>query len=111
MDDTPQTPQQEMLEIIQQQLMTVYDPEFPVIDIYTLGLIYNISTDELNQTINILMTFTTPQCPMGELIEQMIQNSLLEVYPTWKAQLEITFDPLWSPKMMKDDDLQRLFFE
>ncbi|MBP7848398.1 metal-sulfur cluster assembly factor [Patescibacteria group bacterium] len=107
---TEETPHQEMLEIIQQQLMTVYDPEFPVIDIYTLGLIYNISIDEPNQTINILMTFTTPQCPMGEMIEQMIKNSLLEVYPTWNAALEITFDPLRSPKMMKDEDLIKMFF-
>ncbi len=43
------------------------------------------------------------------MIEQMIKNSLLEVYPTWNAALEITFDPLRSPKMMKDEDLQKMF--
>jgi len=42
------------------------------------------------------MTFTTPQCPMGDMIEQMTQNAILEVYPAWAVTLEITFDPLWT---------------
>ncbi len=98
-----------MMQIIEEQLMTVYDPEFPVIDIFTLGLIYNIDIDDDNTLISILMTFTTPQCPMGEMIEQMTENAILEVYPAWEVKLEITFDPLRSPKMIKDEDLQRMF--
>lgn len=55
------------------------------------------------------MTFTTPQCPMGDMIEQMTENAIIEVYPAWDVRIEITFDPLWSPKMIKDEDLQRMF--
>jgi metal-sulfur cluster biosynthetic enzyme len=45
-------------------LQTVYDPEFPMIDLYTLGLIYDVKIDETNNMINLLMTYTTPSCPM-----------------------------------------------
>jgi metal-sulfur cluster biosynthetic enzyme len=44
--------------------MTVYDPEFPMIDLYTLGLIYDIKINEKQKIINLLMTYTTPSCPM-----------------------------------------------
>jgi metal-sulfur cluster biosynthetic enzyme len=98
-----------MEEILIEQLMTVYDPEFPLIDIYTLGLVYEIRIDEAATHIGILMTFTTPQCPMGDVIEQMVQNALLEVYPARTNSIEITFDPLRSPSMIKDEDLQRMF--
>lgn len=98
-----------MLQIIEEQLMTVYDPEFPIIDIFTLWLIRNIDIDDDKTQINILMTFTTPQCPMGDMIEQMTENAIIEVYPAREVKIEITFDPLWSPKMIKDEDLQRMF--
>lgn len=105
----PATSSPTMMETIQAQLQTVYDPEFPVIDIYTLGLIYNIDIDESDQLISILMTFTTPACPMREMIEQMTKNAILEVYPARQVDLEITFDPMRSPKMIRDEDLQRMF--
>lgn len=100
---------EQMLETIEQQLMTVYDPEFPVIDIWTLGLIYNITIDDDDSLISILMTFTTPACPMGDMIEQMTKNAILDVYPGRAVETEITFDPMRSPKMIKDEDLQRMF--
>lgn len=100
---------QEMLDTIQGQLETVYDPEFPVIDIWTLGLIYEITINEDDELIYILMTFTTPACPMGDMIKQMTENAVLEVYPARQVELEITFDPLRSPSMIRDEDLQRMF--
>ena len=43
------------------------------------------------------------------MIEHMTHNAIVEVYPAWKVQLEITFDPLRSPSMIRDEDLQRMF--
>jgi len=51
-----------LINKIQEKLKTVYDPEFPLIDIYTLGLIYDIQIND--KAIKIIMTFTTPYCPM-----------------------------------------------
>jgi metal-sulfur cluster biosynthetic enzyme len=53
-----------MKDIIIEQLKQVYDPEFPVVDIWTLGMIYNVDIDEENKKIYILMTLTSPMCPL-----------------------------------------------
>jgi metal-sulfur cluster biosynthetic enzyme len=99
----------EMLSLIEEQLQTVFDPEFPVIDIWTLGLIYKVTIHDDKDHIHVLMTFTTPACPMGDMLEQMTENAILEVYPAWTVGIEVTFDPMRSPKMIKDEDLQRMF--
>ena len=54
------------------------------------------------------MTFTTPACPMGEMIEQMTENAIHDVYPDRAVHITITFDPMRSPAMIKDEDLQRM---
>jgi metal-sulfur cluster biosynthetic enzyme len=73
-----------------------------------MWLIYNIEiTDE--DIINLLMTFSTPNCPLWDLIISMVKKSILEKFPNTKVNIELTFDPLWSIDMMKDDDLKRLF--
>jgi len=99
----------EMLPHIEAQLQTVYDPEFPVVDIRTLGLFYAIDILEETRHIAILMTFTTPACPMGDMIEQMTKNAIHEIYPDREVGITITFDPMRSPSMIKDEDLQRMF--
>ncbi|PZM86601.1 MAG: FeS assembly SUF system protein, partial [candidate division SR1 bacterium] len=52
----------ELKQKIEQALQTVYDPDFPVVDIYTLGLIYEVFVDETAEKAKILMSFTTPAC-------------------------------------------------
>ncbi len=94
---------------IEEKLKTVYDPEFPMIDIYTLGLIYNVKVEETEKIIRILMSFTTPACPMAEMIQEMIKNAVIEVVPDFEVMLTITFDPMRSPNMIRDDDLKKMF--
>ncbi|NCQ82676.1 metal-sulfur cluster assembly factor [bacterium] len=98
-----------MTQKIIEQLETVYDPEVPLIDIYTLGLIYKIEVQEDTNTIVLTMTFTTPACPMGDAIKEMTENAILDVYPEYDVLLHIVFDPMWSPDMIKDEDLKRMF--
>lgn len=73
-------------------LKTVEDPEIHI-DVYTLGLIYNIDINDAG--IDILMTLTTPFCPYGNQIVQAVEKALkpfgLEV------RVEITFEPEWVP--------------
>ena len=96
-------------DILIQKLETVYDPEFPMVDIYTLGLIYNVEIKEADHIIHILMTFTTAACPMAEMLKEMIRNSLVEIAPEYTVDLEITFDPMRSPSMIRDEDLKKMF--
>ena len=53
-------------------LKTVYDPEIPV-SIYDLGLIYNIDIKQ-NKDVAILMTLTTPHCPVAQVLPKQIES-------------------------------------
>lgn len=99
----------EITTMICQQIETVYDPEFPIVDIFTLWLIYSIVIDQDDEKIEIIMTYTTPSCPEGELIQQMIKNAISDKLPTYNINIEITFDPQRSLDMIKDQDLRRMF--
>ncbi len=94
---------------IENKLKTVYDPEFPMVDLFTLGLIYKVEADETNKQVQILMTFTTAACPMADMIEELVKNAILEVVPDFEVHIEITFEPMRTYNMIKDDDLKRMF--
>ena len=98
-----------LAEQIAAALQTVYDPDFPLVDIYTLGLIYEIKLDEENEQVFIIMSFTTPACPMADYLIASVKNAGLLVVPDWEVNVEVTFDPIWNPSMIRDEDLQRMF--
>ena len=85
------TTQKQIVEI----LKTVDDPELNI-DVWSLGLIYEI---KINKTqVNILMTFTTPMCPYGPMLIDMIKEAITSKQKDIKkVELEITFDPAWEP--------------
>lgn len=95
--------------LVEEKLKTIYDPEFPMVDIYTLGLIYKVDVDESKNNIHVLMSFTTPACPMAEMIQEMIKNGIAEIAPDFSVNLETTFDPMRSPSMIRDEDLKKMF--
>lgn len=94
---------------IEEKLKEVYDPEFPMVDIFTLGLIYWIEIFDEEMKIAVTMTFTTPACPMADMLEEMVKNAVLEILPEWEVGIIITFDPMWTIEMIKDKDLKRMF--
>ncbi len=98
-----------LVHVVEEQLQTVFDPEFPIVDIRTLGLIYGIDVHEKEESITITMTYTTPACPDGELIQQMTINAVHERFPTYLVRIELTFDPVRKLEMIKDKDLLRMF--
>lgn len=100
---------QELITLIEERLQTVYDPEFPIVDIWTLGLIYDIGVDEEKNKIKLLITFTSPSCPAADQIQEQCINVLNEALPMFTVEIEITFDPLRSFEKIKDPDLIRMF--
>ncbi len=80
------------------KLKTVYDPEIPV-DIYELGLIYDITVDE-EGNVKILMTLTSPNCPAAEDIPNDIQNKVKALEQVKELNVQITVDPPWDKDMM-----------
>ena len=99
--------QNQNLNNIIECLKTVYDPEFPMVDLYNLGLIYDVKLD--NNKVNITMTYTTIACPLWDMLQQLVKNAILEKYPTYEVNIEITFEPMRNPSMIKDNDIQKLF--
>ena len=92
-----------------EKLKTVYDPEFPLVDMYTLGLIYDIELKDKDKTCNLTMTFTTPACPMADMIIELVKNAVLDIIPDWEVNIIISFEPMREPSMIKDQDLQKMF--
>jgi FeS assembly SUF system protein len=82
-------------------LREIYDPEIPV-NIYDLGLIYEISLDdELNA--HILMTLTTPNCPVAESLPADVRERASKVEGVKSAEIELTFDPPWTQDMLTEE--------
>ncbi|WP_339611610.1 iron-sulfur cluster assembly protein, partial [uncultured Planktosalinus sp.] len=65
---------QELGEKIVKVLKTIYDPEIPV-DIYELGLIYDVFVNE-DFEVKVIMTLTTPNCPVAESLPQEVRDKV-----------------------------------
>ncbi len=81
-------------------LQTVHDPEIPV-SIYDLGLIYDINIRQ-NKNVDILMTLTTPHCPVAELLPKQIEDEVATLEEVNRVKVEITWEPPWTQEMMTE---------
>ena len=88
-------------------LKTVYDPEIPILDIYTMGLVYEIAVDKNN--VHIIMTLTTPACPMGDMIVEMIKNAITQKFPNANVNVDVVFEPKWTVDKIKDENIRQMF--
>ena len=76
---------------------TIYDPEIPV-NIYDLGLIYNVEIDEGH--VMVTMTLTTPHCPVAESMPAEVELRVGAVPGVGDAEVNLVWDPPWSPQNM-----------
>lgn len=85
---------------LREELRRVIDPELGV-DILSLGLVYGF---ELNGRVAaVVMTTTTPACPLGEYLTDEVRRVLLDSGAVDRAEIEITHSPAWTPEMMSDE--------
>lgn len=82
-------------------LLNVMDPELEI-DIVNLGLIYNIQYTSENK-VEILMTLSTPNCPLSDVIVKNITESIKISYPSFTVNVEITFSPPWNTEMISEE--------
>ena len=82
-------------------LKSIYDPEIPV-DIYELGLIYDIEISEDGDAV-VTMTLTTPHCPVAESLPQEVELRVLSVPGIRDAEVKLVWDPPWDPSKMSDE--------
>ncbi len=90
----------ELREKIMAAIKTIYDPEIPV-DIYELGLIYEISVYPINN-VHVLMTLTSPSCPSAEAIPAEVEQKIKAITGVNEVKVEITWDPPYSQDMMTE---------
>ena len=92
---------------IAELLKTVIDPEVAV-NIVDLGLIYEIDYNEEEKSIRIIMTLSTRGCPLGDTIMQNVEVVLEANYPGYKIDVELVWEPMWSPEMITDAGKQAI---
>lgn len=84
-----------------QVLKTIQDPEIPV-DIYELGLIYRIDINDSNDVL-IEMTLTAPNCPVAENLPLDVEQALKQTDGVNNVQVQLTFEPAWTPENLSDE--------
>ncbi|MBI5319401.1 SUF system Fe-S cluster assembly protein [Bradyrhizobium sp.] len=82
-------------------LKTVFDPEIPA-DIYELGLIYKVDLKE-DRSVDIMMTLTTPNCPAAGELPTMVENAVASVPGVGIVNVNLVWDPPWTPDRMSDE--------
>jgi FeS assembly SUF system protein len=89
------------------KLKTIFDPEIPV-DIYELGLIYEVRISE--GVVEIDMTLTSPNCPVAESLPKDVKEKVESVEGVSEAHVNIVFDPPWDKDMMSEEAKLELGF-
>ena len=87
-------------ETILQALRHVLDPELGC-NIVDLGLVYGAVID--NAKVTILMTLTTPGCPMHESIAWGVQSAVLNLDGVEEVEVQLVWDPPWTPSLMSEE--------
>ncbi len=95
----------ELEEKIVRVLKTVFDPEIPV-DIYELGLIYNIDIND--GEVIIEMTLTAPNCPAADFILEDVKQKVEGVEGVKSIEIKLVFEPEWSKDRMSEEALLEL---
>lgn len=86
-------------ELIYEKLKTVMDPEL-FIDIVSLGLIYSVTVSRCH--IKIIMTLTTPGCPLAPIIDQLIRDALAPLGAE-RVELILVWEPAWTKDRMSEE--------
>ena len=81
-------------------IKTVQDPEIPV-NLYDLGLIYNIEINKNN--IKIDMTLTNPNCPVAGIMPENVGKSLESIKGITSVEVKLVWHPKWTKELMSED--------
>ncbi|QUL37230.1 SUF system Fe-S cluster assembly protein [Erythrobacter sp. JK5] len=94
-------PGSDLQAAVVEALKEIYDPEIPV-NIYDLGLIYGVEVDD-EADATITMTLTTPHCPVAETMPGEVELRASSVPGIRDAEVNLVWDPPWSPEKMSDE--------
>ncbi|HEX3355505.1 MAG TPA: SUF system Fe-S cluster assembly protein [Tepidisphaeraceae bacterium] len=107
--DQTKTPQEKAVtEKVIDAVRTVFDPEIPV-NIYDLGLIYDIAVDEKN-AVRVKMTLTAPGCPVAGTLPVEVERKIENIPEVSSATVELVWDPPWTKDRMSEAAMLELGF-
>jgi FeS assembly SUF system protein len=89
----------DLREKIIAEIRKIYDPEIPV-NVYDLGLIYDVKVED--DYAKIIMTLTSPNCPVAESLPQDVKDSAMQVEGIEDVHLDLVFEPEWNKDMMSE---------
>ena len=82
-------------------LQSCYDPEIPV-NIYELGLVYDVDVNEASGEVKVRMTLTSPACPVAGSLPPEVEAKIRAVPGVSKVSVDVVWDPPWTPEKMSD---------
>ena len=90
-------------------LKSCYDPEIPV-NIVDLGLVYDMSFQSTPEgaDVTVQMTLTAPGCGMGPIIAREAQEKIKKLSGVWRADVQIVWEPAWTPDRISEDGKKKL---
>lgn len=91
---------QEIDDNVVHTIKTCYDPEIPI-NIYELGLIYQIRVKS-DGSVSIRMTLTSPNCPAAQSLPAEVKEKVEQINGVTAVDIDIVWDPPWSPAMMSE---------
>jgi metal-sulfur cluster biosynthetic enzyme len=87
----------------------VMDREGRPVDIWEMGLVYNIDVTPVEPaTVNIKMTLTSQGCPMGQMIQRDVLARVGQIPGVAKTNVEVVWQPQWNPTMLSAEAKARL---
>jgi len=107
-DHVQDTPEDDLYERIVENLREIYDPEIPV-NVYDLGLVYHIDVQD-DGHVDVLITLTAPNCPAAGVLPGQMEDAVRETEGVTSVNLEMTFEPPFSPQMMSEEARLELGF-
>lgn len=91
-------------EQLMERLETVQDPELRE-SIVDLGLVYGVEQQD-DGDVTVTMTLTSPGCPMGAMIEEMVKTALADVEGVKDTKVNIVWSPRWDPRVHASEDIK-----
>ena len=110
---TPEVGEGDLESLVWTVLRSCFDPEIPV-NIVDLGLVYDLrvsSMDDGRNRVDVKMTLTAPGCGMGVHIAADARSKILDLPGVGEADVDVVWDPPWSPQMISPEGRQRLGME
>ncbi|MGH7738217.1 MAG: metal-sulfur cluster assembly factor [Candidatus Tyrphobacter sp.] len=93
---------------VREALVDVKDPELNL-GILDLGLVYDVIVEgEGGENVTVVMTLTSPMCPVGPLFKKSVEDKVLALPGVKSAKADITFSPPWDPATMASDDVKAM---